>query len=68
MLVPRLKQNALINIYQKPITDENFEGVARLYRHHSDEDDEEIGQRWTVRFANGDMVDRWVHPRNLVTD
>ena len=52
--------------YQKPITDENYEGEARLYRHHSTEDDPEIGERWTVRFADGSMVDRWVSERNLV--
>lgn len=60
-----MKRNDLIRVFHRPITDEQFEGVARLYRHFPEEDDDELGQRWTVMFLNGDMADRWVHPRNL---
>lgn len=61
-----MKRNDVVKVYGKPITDEDYEGTARLYRHHSEEDDAEIGERWTVVFSDGDMVDRWVNERNLV--
>ncbi len=63
-----MKRNDLVRVFQKPITNEGYEGMARLYRHFKEEDDPELGERWTVRFANGDMCDRWVHKRNLVRD
>lgn len=61
-----MKRNDVVKVFQKPVTDESYEGDARLYRHHQKEDDEELGQRWTVAFPDGSMVDRWVHARNLV--
>lgn len=62
----KLKRNDVVKIFQKPITNEDLEGEARLFRHHASEDDPEIGERWTVAFADGSFVDRWVHERNLV--
>lgn len=61
-----MERNQAIKVYNKPITDEDFEGNARLYRHHPSEDDPELGQRWTVAFDDVMFVDRWVHPRNLI--
>lgn len=61
-----MKRNDVVKVFQKPITDEDLEGTARLYRHHAQEDDPEIGERWTVVFPDGAIVDRWVNPRNAV--
>lgn len=69
MNTQKLKRNDVVNVYQKPITDENLEGAARLYRHHPESDDPEAGERWTVVFPDDGMfVDRWVHARNLVRE
>jgi hypothetical protein len=47
-------------IYEDPITKEKPEGYATLLDHYPSEDDPEIGERWTVRFADGDIRDRWI--------
>ena len=63
-----MKRNSMVKVFQMPITDEKFEGEARLMQHHASEDDLELGERWTVRFSDGALVDRWVHERNLVCE
>lgn len=59
-----MKPGDTVRVYQKPLTDEELEGDARLVQHHASEDDPEIGERWTVRFSDGALVDRWVNERN----
>lgn len=76
---PRTKDNKMkigdiVKVFCKPITDEQQEGIAKLVQHFSDEDDPEIGERWTVRFVGRSgalevqTVDRWVNERNLVRE
>lgn len=61
-----LKRNDLVKVFQKPITDEEYEGEARLYRSLKEEDNLDCGERWVVMFSDGMLVDRFVHERNLV--
>lgn len=62
----RLKVGDTVRIYQKPITDEELEGLATLVRHFEDVDDPEIGECWSVRFTGEEqLMDRWVSPRHI---
>lgn len=66
----KLAPGALIKVYQKHLTQEDYEGLARLVK-DLDHGDDEMGYRWEVRFigARGhDEVttyERWVHARDL---
>jgi hypothetical protein len=61
-----MKQNDTVKVFQKPITDELPEGFAQLLEQHLPDDNSGRGEFWTVKFQNGDIVNRWVHARNLV--
>jgi hypothetical protein len=61
-----MKRNQVVKVFDKPVTDEDYEGNARLYRHHKQEDHDERGERWSVVFSDGSIVKRWVHARNVV--
>lgn len=76
---PRTKDNKMkigdiVKVFCKPITDEQPEGIAKLVQHFPEEDDAEIGERWSVRFVGRSgtlevqIVDRWVNERNLVRE
>ena len=46
-----------VKIYQKPLTEEDFEGKAILIKHLSDASYGNIFvENWKVRFENGDEV------------
>lgn len=67
-----MKIGDVVKVFCKPITDEGQEGVAKLVKHLSADDDSEIGERWLVRFAGRrgaievQTVERYVNERNLV--
>lgn len=69
-----MKIGDIVKVFCKPITDEQQEGIAKLVQHFPDEDDSEIGERWSVRFVSrrgnleAQIVDRWVNERNLVRE
>lgn len=62
----KLETRSRVNIYQKPVTDEDFEGQALLYRWLLD-----IGdgyERWLVEFPKepDEFYERTVHLRHLI--
>ena len=65
----KLKAGMRVKVYQKPISDEDFEGNATL-KGHADKFTDSIGhERWFVRFdgdKDGGTYPRLVHIRNEV--
>jgi hypothetical protein len=55
-----MKSGDTVMIYYAPVGKMAPEGRATLLDHLETEDDPEIGERWTVRFEDGDIRDRWV--------
>ncbi len=54
-----------VKIYQKPITDEQFEGEAQLIKHELDLSDGY--QQWQVKFSGEpESYLRTIHPRHLI--
>jgi hypothetical protein len=63
----KLEKGDLVTVYDKPITDGNVEGVAKLIRHIPNMDDPEVGEYWMVRFTNETKTyPRFVNVRNLL--
>lgn len=64
-----------INVYQRPMTDEDFEGVAILVRpvdgNPEPDDRPDVDQFWVVQFIDSrggverDTYNRFVYPRHL---
>jgi hypothetical protein len=60
-----------VKVFQKPITDEGFEGVAILDHQNAPLSDE-VGEYWQVRFIDGrgmpesQTFGRWINERNVV--
>lgn len=54
-----------VRVYQKPLTDEDFEGIAQLVKCSGEQDG---GERWLVRFPGDEehMVVRFVRLSHLV--
>jgi len=60
-----MKSGAKIKVFIKPMTDEEYEGIAKLVHHQKD--DAQIGELWAVLFDGETApVNRWVNARNLV--
>ena len=51
-----------VTIYQKPLTDEDFEGDALLVRKYSDVNNHECLELWSVEFIEepGEHYTRWI--------
>lgn len=62
----------IVKVFFWPKTHERLEGVAQLIQHLPEEDDAELGERWSVRFVGADgqiesrIIDRWVSEQDLV--
>lgn len=65
-----MRRNQLITVYHDPLTEKSIEGVAVLYRRLSEDglvNGKEGNQFWLVMFPSDKMlVERWVHPKNLL--
>jgi hypothetical protein len=54
------KKGDIVQIFQDPITREDFEGEAELLEKHTEDFEQEF---WKVKFNDGDIRQRWIHKK-----